>query len=214
MKKPGRFITFEGMEGSGKSTQVVLLAERLQAAGYRVILTREPGGTDAGEAIRRIVKGEGEEFAICPETEMLLFAASRAQLVREVILPALKRGDVVVSDRFADSTTVYQGNARGLNPDDVSALNRLVMSTAVPDLTLLLDVGVDLGLSRLKSREVKRRGRCDRIERERVGFHRKVRAGYCDLAKQWPERIRIVDGSRGKDSVAESIWEIVSDVLN
>ena len=214
MKKTGTFITFEGMEGSGKSTQVALLTERLRAAGHGVVLTREPGGTAAGEAIRSIVKGEGVEVDLCPETEMLLFAASRAQLVREVILPALKCGHVVVSDRFADSTTVYQGIARGLNPDDVSALNRLVMSTAVPDLTLLLDIDVALGLSRLKSREVKRRGRCDRIERENVRFHRKVRQGYRGLAKQWPGRIRIVDGSLGQDSVAESIWEIVSDVLN
>lgn len=214
MKKPGKFITFEGMEGSGKSTQVVLLADRLRAAGRGVVLTREPGGTEAGEAIRRLVKGQDTEAAICPETEMLLFAASRAQLVREVVLPALKRGDIVISDRFADSTTVYQGFARGLDLDDVAALNRLVIGQAVPDLTILLDITVDLGMKRLKRRSARTRERCDRIERENLRFHRKVREGYRHLARKWPRRIRLVDGSRDKDSVAGDVWEIVADVLN
>lgn len=211
--KRGTFITFEGMEGSGKSTQVARLAARLKAGGRGVVLTREPGGTAAGEAIRRIVKGEGDEMAICPEAEMLLFAASRAQLVREVIMPALKRGDVVVSDRFADSTTVYQGMARGLDMADVAALNRLVMSTAVPDLTLLLDVDVRTGLKRLESRSGKHNIRCDRIERENAGFHRKVREGYRSLARKSRGRIRVIDGSRDEDAVAESVWEAVSDVI-
>ena len=211
--KRGRFITFEGMEGSGKSTQVALLASRLREAGRGVVLTREPGGTAAGEAIRKIVKGEGVEMAICPEAEMLLFAASRAQLVREVILPALKRGDVVVSDRFADSTTVYQGIARGLDPDDVAALNRLVMSKAVPDVTILLDVNVDTGLGRVHKRSGPHRGGCDRIERENAAFHRKVRNGYRRLATASGGRIKVVDGARSEESVARDVWEIVADAL-
>lgn len=213
MKRRGKFITFEGMEGSGKSTQAGMLVSRLRAAGRSVLLTREPGGTATGEAIRRIVKGECEKTDLCPEAEMLLFAASRAQLVREVILPALKRGEAVVSDRFADSTTVYQGIARGLNPCDVDALNRLAMSTAVPDLTILLDVDVNAGLERLKRRAGKRRGHCDRIEREGVRFHRKVREGYLSLAGRWPGRIQVIDGSGTEKSVADSVWEIVSNVL-
>ncbi|MEI6970147.1 MAG: dTMP kinase [bacterium] len=212
--KRGTFITFEGMEGSGKSTQVAILSDRLKAAGRGVVLTREPGGTAAGEAIRKIVKGEGEEMAICPETEMLLFAASRAQLVREVILPALKRGDVVVSDRFADSTTVYQGIARGLDTGDIAALNRLVMSKAVPDITILLDVEVGLGLKRVHRRSKKSRGRSDRIERENAMFHKKVRDGYRQLARKSSGRIRVVDGARSQELVARSVWEIVSDALD
>ena len=117
--KRGKFITFEGMEGSGKSTQASVLAARIKETGQKVVLTREPGGTPVGEAIRRLVKSEDTDDVLCSEAEILLFAASRAQLVRQVVLPALKRGDIVISDRFADSTTVYQGMARGLHSDDV-----------------------------------------------------------------------------------------------
>jgi len=211
--KRGIFITFEGMEGSGKSTQAGVLATRLADVGRPVVLTREPGGTAVGEAIRRLVKSEDADIELCPETEMLLFAASRAQLVREVILPALKRGDIVISDRFSDSTTVYQGKARGLDPADVSALNRLVVSTAVPDVTILLDIEVRMGLQRLRRRSGKGGGRPDRIERENASFHRKVRDGYLELARLWPNRIKVVDGSLGEAAVAGKIWEIVSDAL-
>ena len=209
----GKFITFEGMEGSGKSTHARLLVSRLIAEGRDAFLTREPGGTKTGEHIRRMLKtGAGGEPP-CAESEILLFAASRAQLVRQVILPALKSGTVVVSDRFADSTTVYQGYARGLNMRSVLEINSFVVGPAVPDLTILLDVDVKTGLRRLEARN-RRLGVCrDRIEREGVAFHRKVRAGYLKLAKDHPDRVKVVNASLGADAVKELVWRLVCNVI-
>ena len=209
--KRGRFITFEGIEGSGKSTQARLLVARLRAMGRRVVTTREPGGTAPGEAIRAILKDTA--MTLCPEAELLLFAASRAQLVREVIAPALKRGAVVVSDRFVDSTTVYQGLARGLGLDATEAVGRLAVGRAAPDLTILLDIEVRKGLARLRNRTKVTGAGLDRIEREGIRFHSMVRDEYLAVARGSRGRMKVIDGSRDQAAVSRAVWRIVSDVL-
>lgn len=202
----GKFITFEGPEGGGKTTQARRLVERLQAAGRQVVYTREPGGTPTGEAIREILQHDKSGEPICRETEVLLFAASRAQLVRHVIVPALERGDWVVCDRFADSTTAYQGYGRGFSVEQMIAINEFAIDGAQPDLTLLLDLPVSDGFARLAQRG----GVKDRIEREALDFHERVRAGYLELARRWPARFRIVDPRGDLEAVAEEIWKLVA----
>ena len=202
----GKFITFEGPEGGGKTTQAKRLVERLQAAGKKVVYTREPGGTPTGEAIRNILQHNTAGEAPCAETEVLLFAASRAQLVRHVIIPALERGEWVVCDRFADSTTAYQGYGRGFSVEQMIAINAFAIGGAQPDLTILLDLPVSDGFARLQQRG----GQKDRIENEAVEFHERVRAGYLELAKRWPERFRIVDPRGALESVADAIWKLVN----
>ena len=202
----GKFITFEGPEGGGKTTQAKRLVERLQAAGKKVVYTREPGGTPTGEAIRNILQHNTAGEAPCAETEVLLFAASRAQLVRHVIVPALERGEWVVCDRFADSTTAYQGYGRGFSVEQMIAINAFAIGGAQPDLTILLDLPVSDGFARLQQRG----GQKDRIENEAVEFHERVRAGYLELAKRWPERFRIVDPRGALESVADAIWKLVN----
>jgi dTMP kinase len=202
----GKFITFEGPEGGGKTTQARRLVERLQAARRKVVYTREPGGTPTGEAIREILQHNKAGEAPCPETEVLLFAASRAQLVRYVIVPALERGDWVVCDRFADSTTAYQGYGRGFSVEQMIAINEFAIDGAQPDLTLLLDLPVSDGFARLAQRG----GVKDRIEREALDFHERVRAGYLELARRWPARFRIVDPRGALEAVAEEIWKLVA----
>lgn len=206
MKLPGHFITFEGPEGGGKSTHIRRLAERLTALGHEVLLTREPGGTPTGEAIRGILQHEHTGEAICPEAELLLFEASRAQLVRTVILPALQRGVWVLCDRFADSTAAYQGYGRGFSLDTIFALNQHAMGNCVPDLTLLMDIDVHAGRARMAERNLALNTTSDRIEREAVEFHERVRAGFLALAKRWPDRIKVIDVMREKDDVAADIW--------
>jgi len=209
----GFFVTFEGPEGCGKSTQAGMLAERLRRLGYEVVNTREPGGTGVGEKIRSILKdGRGSE-TIFAETEMFLFSASRAQLVRGVIIPALERGACVVCDRFADSTTAYQGYGRGLNVDRIVDINALALSGVVPDVTVLLDVEVELGVSRLRRRNIETNTGSDRIEMEDISFHERVRRCYLELAKKWPERFRVIDGRRNEDVVATDIWRIVKGTV-
>lgn len=209
----GIFITLEGPEGSGKSTQAERLAGRLRERGREVVLTREPGGTATGEAIREILRhGTGSE-GIVPEAEVLLFAASRSQLVRAVILPALTRGSDVVCDRFADSTTAYQGYARGMAVEKMLDINAFAVDGAVPDLTLLLDLPVEAGFRRLERRNRETCGAHDRFEREDMAFHRKVRDGYLCLAGRWPERFRRVDAAAGEDAVASAVWAAVEEVL-
>ena len=201
----GKFITFEGPEGGGKTTQAKRLVERLQAAGTKVVYTREPGGTPTGEAIREILQHDKAGEAPCSETEVLLFAASRAQLVRHVIIPALERGEWVVCDRFADSTTAYQGYGRGFSVEQMIAINEFAIDGAQPDLTLLLDLPVSDGFARLRQRG----GKKDRIESEALDFHERVRAGYLELAKRWPERFRIVNPRGALESVGDEIWKLV-----
>lgn len=200
----GYLITFEGSEGSGKSTQVGLLADRFEAAGYDVVVTREPGGTEIGEQIRHLLKHAGEGSKMTPETELLLFAASRAQLVREVILPALDAGRIVLCDRFMDSTTVYQGMARRIQQGPVHVINQFAVGDLTPDVTVVIDVPAEVGFSRIKHRVT---DLPDRLEEENIEFYRKVREGYLMLAKALPERFIVTDGQEAVETVAERIWK-------
>jgi dTMP kinase len=205
----GVFITFEGSEGCGKSTQVQRLAVRLEQAGVAVLVTREPGGTAIGEKIRDLLQFAPESFAMTPETEVLLFEASRSQLVRETIQPALEKGTVVISDRFFDSTTVYQGVARKLSPEIVETLNAFAIGAARPDLTFVLDVDVATARARML-RRVRPAVVVDRMEQEPVEFYERVCAGYRELAQREPERIRLLDGSRSADAIEAEIWREVA----
>jgi dTMP kinase len=197
------FISFEGSEGSGKSTQIDLLATRLEAAGHDVVVTREPGGTEIGEEIRHLLKHAQSGRHMCPETELLLFAASRAQLVREVILPALRAGKIILCDRFLDSTTVYQGVARKLSEDPVSTINRFAVGEIMPSLTIVLDVPAEMGLARARRRAS---DLPDRMEQENVDFYQRVREGYLLLAKSLPDRFLVVDGTLPTAKITDIIW--------
>jgi dTMP kinase len=201
----GTFITFEGSEGCGKSTQVNRLAARLEKTGIRTLLTREPGGTAIGEKIRDLLQFAPESFAMMPETEVLLFAASRAQLVRETIQPALDKGIVVISDRFFDSTTVYQGVARKLSPETVATLNAFAVGNLRPDVTFILDIDVETARNRLLRRvrpvEVK-----DRMEDEPVEFYERVCQGYRELAQGEPDRFIVINGAQAADAIEDQIW--------
>jgi dTMP kinase len=189
------FVTFEGLDGSGKSTQLQLLADRLVALGRDVVATREPGGTELGEQVRDLVLHGGH---VAPWAEAALYAASRAQHVEEVIRPALERGAVVLCDRYVDSSVAYQGVARGLGLERVLDLNLVAVGGLLPDLTFLLLVDPDVAASRMNAER-------DRLEREDAGFHARVEAGYRELAKQFPERIVTIDGALPEDEVAQLI---------
>lgn len=206
----GRLITLEGGEGTGKSTQAARLAARLRAAGARVLETREPGGTDLGEAVRRLVK-QAWPAGMCSEAELFLMAAGRAQLMRERLLPHLASGGVVVCDRFADSTTVYQGRVRGLDPATVAAVNALATAGRRPDLTLLLDLPAETGLTRASRRPAEAGG--DRFEAESLAFHQAVRDGYLAIARQEPDRVRVVPATGTPDAVEARLWAEVIDAL-
>jgi dTMP kinase len=201
---PGRFITFEGGEGCGKSTQIERLANRLRAEGHTVHQTREPGGTKLSEAIRHLLQHDEAGHGMCPETELLLFTAARAQLVREFILPALERGEIVLCDRFADSTAVYQGVARAIDPIEVAAINQFACGGIVPDLTLLIDLDPETGLQRAREG---RDAPLDRMEQEALAFHQQVRRGYLELAHIDQERFYVFDGTKDIDSLEKEIWE-------
>jgi len=207
----GRFITFEGPEGGGKTTQAKRLVTRLEQAGHSVIYTREPGGTPTGEAIRGILQYDTAGEAICSETEVLLFAASRAQLVRHVILPALEKGTWVISDRFVDSTTAYQGYGRGFSVDDMLTINAFAISTAIPDCTIVLDVDIKTGFGRIAQRHLEMGTEKDRIEQEKKSFHERVRNGYLELAQRWPERFTVLDGTRDENVVHADVWRVASN---
>lgn len=213
MTTRGKFITFEGPEGGGKSTQIRRLAARLEAAGHRVLVTREPGGTPTGEAIRQILQHDATGEPISSETELLLFEASRAQLVSHVICPALEKGVWVLCDRFMDSTTAYQGYGRGFDVETVLAINRLAVVGCEPDLTVLLDIETQKGLIRLEGRNRRDKTGHDRIEREASAFHERVRAGFLQLAHKWPERIRIIDAMRAEEEVEAVVWDLVCGAL-
>ena len=209
-KAAGRLVSFEGPEGSGKSTQISRLAAHFQKTHREVITTREPGGTEIGEQIRNIIVHNSRGDEMCAETELLLFTAARAQLVREVIAPALLRGAIVLSDRFLDSTTVYQGIARNLAADPVSQINRFAVGNVMPDLTVFLDVPEEVSLARLKQRAT---DLPDRMERENVDFYKKVREGYLLLARGMPERFIVVDGTKPEDAIEKKIWSEVQTRL-
>ena len=204
----GLFITFEGSEGCGKSTQVQRLAARLERAGLSFLLTREPGGTPIGEKIRDLLQFDPEGAAMRPETEVLLFEASRSQLVREIIEPALERGQLVISDRFFDSTTVYQGAARRLDPRAVEELNAFAMGARRPDITFVLDVDVATARARML-RRVRPVGAPDRMEQEPVEFYERVCAAYRELALQEKDRVQLINGGRSVDEIEAEIWQLL-----
>jgi dTMP kinase len=208
MAQKGKFITFEGGEGCGKSTHIERLAARLRGDAYPVLIVREPGGTEVGEQIRHILQYSKQSAAMVAETELLLFSASRAQLVREIILPALGKGIVVLCDRFFDSTTVYQGVGRRIDAQAVAAINAFATDACRPDLTMVIDLDPRTGLERARGREL-----FDRMESQSLEFYERVRQGYLDLAKQEPKRVKVVDGSQDVETVGRQIWDLVKHVL-
>ena len=200
-------ITFEGSEGCGKSTQIERLCARLQNAGHEVLRMREPGGTELGEHVRTLLQHTKELSTMCPESELLLFAASRAQLVREKIVPALERGATVVLDRFLDSTTVYQGYARGLPMESVRAINRFAVGDVLPHLTVLLDMDEARARQRIHAtgREL------DRMEQQPLEFFNKVRRGYLDLAVEQQGRMVVLNADQSPEALEEQVWKLVED---
>lgn len=187
--KKGIFITMEGPDGAGKSTQIDLLKKYLEDKGYNILLTRDPGGNDISEAIRGIILNK-DFTEMGYMTELLLYASARAQLVKENIKPALEAGTAVIADRFVDSSAVYQGIGRGLGIDTVYKVNEFALQGIMPDMTILMDLDAEVGLARKK-----KQAELDRMERESVDFHKKVVAGYRDLADRYPERILKVDAA-------------------
>jgi dTMP kinase len=210
--KRGLFITFEGPEGSGKSTQLRTLAKRLRGEHYPVLETAEPGGTPIGLQIRRVLL-DAKNQELCPTTELLLMFAARAQNVDQAILPALALGQVVLCDRFTDSTLVYQGAARGLGAELVYEVDRIACRGLVPDLTLLIDVDVETGLARAHQRNERMQEVETRLDEQSLEFHRKVRAAYRQLAEDQPERVKIIDGSRAEAEVTKAVWEVIEGRL-
>lgn len=206
----GVFITFEGPEGSGKSTHLRRLAQRLEALGLPVLTTREPGGTPTGEAIRALLQHDGAGEAPVDRAEVLLFCASRAQLVERVIAPALERGTWVLCDRFTDSTLAYQGYGRGFDLKTLTALNGFATGGRMPDLTLLLDVDAAAGLQRVADRNAAHVAAADRIEREAQEFHDRLRHGFLDLARAAPERYRVIASTQPVAVVADAVWKAVA----
>jgi dTMP kinase len=203
----GRFISFEGGEGSGKSTQIKLLADRLQANGVRAVLTREPGGSPGAEIVRHLVlSGVGKILGASGEA--LLFAAARDDHVHNVIAPALKQGQWVLCDRFTDSTRVYQGKLGSADINLIRAMERVTIGELKPDLTIILDVPAEIGLARAAVR----RGReaPDRFEAEDIDFHRKLREAYRQVATDEPERCTLIDATHAIETIARRIWTVVS----
>ena len=209
----GRFITFEGGEGVGKSTQIVLLADHLRSLGYSVRTLREPGGTPIGEEIRHTLKHSQANAAMTAETELLLMSASRAQLVREVIRPALAAGELVLCDRFYDSTVAYQGHGRGLGLNLVRNAIDIAVGDTRPNLTLLLVVRTGVGDERLQQRRAAAPGVRDRIEESGSAFFDRVDAGYAAIAAAEPHRVRTVEASGEITAVSEAIWRLVRPIL-
>lgn len=198
----GKFITFEGVEGCGKSTQMELLSSYLADAGLPVVTTREPGGNSVGESIREILLDPSS--SITPEAEALLYAASRAQLVHSVIVPVLGEGKYVLCDRYLDSSLAYQGEARGLGMDWILKVSLWATRGLLPDLTFLLTVPVEKGLARTSAK-------ADRIEMESIEFHRKVESGFLKAAEMFPERIVVIDGDREPDQVHRDILRFLKN---
>ena len=209
----GLFITFEGNEGSGKTTQILLLAERLRELGHKVRTIREPGGTPIGEEVRHTLKHSKQNEAMTAEAELLLMNASRAQLVREVIRPALAAGEIVVSDRFYDSTTAYQGYGRQLDLKMVKAVIDFAVGDTKPDLTLLFVVPPETSEARLRSRQVTLPFVRDRIEEADHSFFDRVAKGYESIAAAEPKRVRVVNAARSIEAIRTDVWKIIQPAL-
>lgn len=203
----GLFITIEGGDGSGKSTQLNLLKAYFENKDFEIIMTREPGGTNISEEIRKIILNTNY-MEMSDMTEALLYAASRAQHVEELILPNLKKGKIVISDRFVDSSIVYQGYARGLGVEEISLINRFATKGLKPDLTIYLDVSPKEGIKRKEEQKD-----LDRLELEKLNFHEKVNKGYKLIAKNEPERILLIDGSRKIEEIHEIIISKVEELI-
>ena len=208
----GKFITFEGPEGAGKSTQLKLCAEYLRSKNMEVITTREPGGTPLAEQLRGILKTHSGDEKLHPETELLLMEAARSQHMRELILPALERGCTVLCDRFYDSTSAYQGAARGLDKKYIDILNAFAVGECHPDLTFLLDISPERGFARAEKRP-ETQGCVDRFEEAGLDFHRKVRQGFHDIAAADPQRVKTIDADRPADVISAEIRGIVNESL-
>ncbi len=205
--KKGIFISFEGIEGTGKSTQAKLLSDYLKKKGCKILLTEEPGGTAISLDIRKVLLSTKHK-RMDPVAELLLYNAARAQLVKEKILPAIKQGFIVITDRFSDSTSVYQGYVRGINPKIISALDKIATCGLKPDLTILLDLNVETG--RKRNRRI---NKTDRFELENIKFHKKVREGYLKLAAKEPKRIKVVKASKKIEEIHRDIVGIVNRIL-
>jgi dTMP kinase len=208
MQKRSLFITFEGMDGSGKTTQMRALGQRLRAHGRAVLETAEPGGTRIGMQIRRVLLDSANQ-ELCPTAELLLYFACRAQNVDQWILPALAEGKIVISDRFTDSTLVYQGCGRGLGAETVMALDRIACRGLVPDLTLLIDIDAETSLARAHARNKRAPHAETRMDEQSLEFHRKVYEAYHALAAREPQRLRIIDGRADRERMAQEIWSVV-----
>lgn len=204
-RRRGLFITLEGVEGSGKTTQIRHLAGVLTQAGYRVLQTREPGGTATAEAIRKILLTASSQEPITSRTEALLIFAARCQHVTHLIAPALQRGTVVLCDRFSDSTFAYQGFARGLDQEWLRAVNKVATNGLTPDLTLVLDLPISVGLARRRADHAQQ----NRLDRETERFHRKVRQGFLALAAAAPARMKVINTNRPSQEVQNEITQIV-----
>ena len=208
MADRGLFITFEGTDGAGKTTQIQRLSADLRQAGHDICLTREPGGTPISEQIRDMLLNP-DHSEMAATTELLLYAASRAQHVSEVIKPALKAGKIVISSRFADAMVVYQGYGRGLDLDTINHLNRIATDGVTPNVTFVLDLPVEIGLQRVQ----KSRGGLDRLEREKIEFHQRLRDGYRALAQRENQRLKIIDAQASPEQVYAQIKEAIQPLL-
>ncbi|HPK54812.1 MAG TPA: dTMP kinase [Smithellaceae bacterium] len=209
-----RLITFEGIEGSGKSTQMQLVAKTLLKQNIPLLVTREPSGTDIGRKIGDILFHR-EHKDMCAETEIFLFCAARAQHVREIIMPALKQNKVVLCDRFSDATYAYQGAARGLNPEFIKIINDYSALGLKPALTLLFDLPVETGIQRAEARDnsAQNASFSDRFEKESLNFHGRVREGYLNILRREPERIRLIDAARDINAIQEEVYRYIMDFI-
>ncbi|MET0988645.1 MAG: dTMP kinase [Steroidobacteraceae bacterium] len=208
----GRFITLEGGEGAGKSTQLALVGDVVRAAGYEVVATREPGGTPRAERIRELLLEKAAE-PMPPSCELLLMFAARASHVENLIKPALERGAWVVCDRFTDASYAYQGAGRGMSLEPIRALETIVQAGLEPDLTLLLDTPVAVGLQRAQQRNSSQHGDADRFESEQAAFFERVRLGYLEIAKRAPQRVRLIDAARPIEQVSKDVRAVLQQFI-
>ena len=213
MKQRGLFITFEGTEGSGKSTQARMLAERLRNEGHEVIESQEPGGTPIGLQIRRVLL-DGANVELSPTTELLLMFAARAQNVDQWILPGLAAGNIIVSDRFTDSTLAFQGAGRGLGRDLVMQVDAIACRGVKPDLTICVTIDLDTGLGRAQARNAETQAIETRLDDEALDFHRRALDEYHRLARDEADRFKLVDGGGTQEAVAADVWALVEPLLN